>query len=84
MNVTRVLLFWNSCLIYLQFFFIKGFEQVLRNDLIEAFLQGQKLGLNAMQETPVHVQPADNIREEEGEESQWDASGTANTDASWA
>ncbi len=49
---------------YLQFFLIKGFEQVLRYNLIEAFLQGQKLSLNAMQEAPVHIQPAENMREE--------------------
>lgn len=72
---------------YLQFFLIEGFEQVLRNNLIEAFLQGQKLSLNAMQETPVHIQPAENIREEEGEEAQRESvrltlEGTANTDAS--
>lgn len=42
---------------YLQLFFVKGFEQVLRNNLIKAFLQGQKLSLNAMQETPVYIQP---------------------------
>ena len=30
---------------------------MLRNDLIEAFLQGQKLSLDAMQETPVYIQP---------------------------
>lgn len=31
---------------------------MLRNNLIEAFLQGQKLSLDAVQETPVHIQPA--------------------------
>lgn len=46
--VTEWLLFYYKLLLYLQFFLIKGFEQVLRNDLIEAFLQSQKLSLNAM------------------------------------
>lgn len=40
---------------YLQLFLIKGFEQMLRNNLIKAFLQGQKLSLDAMQETPVDI-----------------------------
>ena len=47
---------------YLQLFLIEGFEQVLRNNLIEAFLQSQKLSLDAMQETPVHIQPAKNMK----------------------
>lgn len=77
----------TSFLFYLQFFLIEGFEQVLRNNLIEAFLKGQKLSLDAMQETPVHIQPAENIREEEGEEAQRESvrltlEGAANTDAS--
>lgn len=55
-----LLLFWTRFLFYLQLFLIEGLEQVLRNDLIEAFLQGQKLSLDAMQETPVHIQPAEN------------------------
>lgn len=41
---------------------------MLRNNLIEAFLQGQKLSFDAMQETPVHIQPAKNMREEGQEE----------------
>lgn len=49
-------------ILYLQFFLIKGFEQVLRDNLVEAFLQSQKLSLDAMQETPVHIQPAENTR----------------------
>lgn len=44
---------------YLQLFLVKGLEQVLRNHLVEAFLQGQELGLDAVQEPPVHIQPAD-------------------------
>lgn len=47
---------------YLQLFLIKGFEQVLRNDLVEALLQGQELSLDAVQETPVYVQPAGGTR----------------------
>lgn len=47
-------------LLYLQFLLIKGFEQMLRDNLIEAFLQGQKLSLDAVQETPVDIQPAEN------------------------
>lgn len=35
---------------------------MLRNNLIEAFLQSQKLSLDAMQETPVHIQPAENMK----------------------
>ncbi len=58
--VTRWFLFWNSLLLYLQFFLVEGLEQVLRNNLIEAFLKGQKLSLDAMQEAPVHIQPAEN------------------------
>lgn len=51
----------HSLISYLQFFLIEGLEQVLRNNLIEAFLQGQKLSLDAMQETPVHIQPVENM-----------------------
>ena len=45
---------------------------MLRDNLIKAFLQGQKLSLDAMQETPVHIQPAEDKREEGGEETQRD------------
>lgn len=44
---------------YLQLFLVEGLEQVLRNHLVEAFLQGQELSLDAVQESPVHIQPAD-------------------------
>lgn len=49
----------QSFLLYLQFLLIKGLEKVFRDDLIEAFLQGQKLSLDAVKETPVHIQPAE-------------------------
>ncbi|TNN47973.1 hypothetical protein EYF80_041835 [Liparis tanakae] len=48
----------------LELFFIEGFEQVLRDDLVEAFLQRQKLSLDAVQETPAHIQPAGGMRED--------------------
>lgn len=41
---------------------------MLRDNFIEAFLQGQKLSLNTVQETPVHIQPAANQSEEGREE----------------
>lgn len=37
---------------------------MLWDNLIEAFLQGQKLSLDAMKETPVHIQPAESMREQ--------------------
>lgn len=46
---------------YLQFLLVKGFEEVLWDDLIEALLQGQKLSLDAVKETPVHVQPEEMV-----------------------
>lgn len=46
-------------LLYLQLLFIKGFEKVFGDDLIKTLLQSQKLSLDATQETPVHVQPAE-------------------------
>lgn len=42
---------------YLEFLLIKSLEQVLGDDLIEALLQSQELGLDASQKTPVDVKP---------------------------
>lgn len=36
---------------------------MLRNHLVEALLQGQELSLDAVQESPVHIQPADRRRD---------------------
>ena len=42
---------------YLQLLFIEGLEEVLWDDLVEALLQSQELGLDAPQEAPVDVEP---------------------------
>ena len=42
---------------YLELLLIEGLQQVLGDDLIEALLQSQELGLYASQETPVDVEP---------------------------
>lgn len=36
---------------------VKRFEEVLWDELIEALLQSEELGLNASHEPPVHVEP---------------------------
>lgn len=42
---------------YLQFFMVKRFEEVLRDELTEAFLQSQKLSFDSTHEPPVHIKP---------------------------
>lgn len=42
---------------YLQLLLIESLQQVLGDDLIEALLQSQELGLYASQKTPVDVEP---------------------------
>lgn len=41
--------------VYLKFFVIKRFEQMLRDELAEALLEGQKLGFDPTHEPPVHI-----------------------------
>lgn len=36
---------------------VKGLEQMLWDELVEAFLQSEELGLNASHEPPVHIEP---------------------------
>lgn len=40
---------------YLKFFMVKGFEEVLRDKFTESLLQSQKLGFNPSHESPVHI-----------------------------
>lgn len=42
---------------YLKLLLVESLQQVLGDDLVEALLQGQELGLDASQETPVDVEP---------------------------
>lgn len=43
--------------VYLEFFMVEGFEEVLRNELSKSLLQGQKLGLDTTHKPPVHIKP---------------------------
>lgn len=42
---------------YLEFLVVKRLEQVLWDELVEALLQSEELGLDASHEPPVHVEP---------------------------
>lgn len=40
---------------YLKFFMVEGFEEVLGDELTESLLKSQKLGFNSTHKPPVHI-----------------------------
>lgn len=51
---------------HLEFFVVKGFEEVLRDELTESLLQCQKLGFNPTHKPPVHVESEKHIQVDTG------------------